>query len=86
MYYISQFTTDTQHIRLADSALVDAPSRYIIVVTSSSLDYTIVVADRSRDAELEKLLNDPVLQMKRIILPGTTVALNAEVSTVAVRL
>ena len=85
MDYISQITTDIRYIKGADNAPADALSRNITAVTSSSLDYAAIVADQSGDAELDKLLHNPALKMKKLTLPGTKVALYADVSTDAVR-
>ena len=52
---------------------------------SSSLDYAAKAADQSDDAELDKLLHNPALKMKKLTLPGTKVALYADVSTDVVR-
>ena len=68
----------------ADNAPADALSRNITAVTSSSLDYAAIAADQSGDAELDKLLYNPALKMNK--LPGTKVALYADVSTDAARL
>ena len=83
MDFISQFTTDIRYIKGVDNAPADALSRGISAV--SSIDYTAIAADQSGDAELEKLLQNPALQIKKITLPGTKVSLFADVSTEAVR-
>lgn len=85
MDYISQFTTDIRYIKGADNAPADALSRNITAVTSSSLDYAAIAADQSGDAELEKLLDNPALKVKKITLPGTKVTLYADVSTATIR-
>ena len=82
--YVSQYTTDIRYIKGTDNAPADALSRSVAAV-SSSLDYTAVAADQSGDAELEKLLHNPALQMKQVTLPGTTVTLYTDVSTSNVR-
>lgn len=82
--YVSQFTTDIRYVKGADNAPADALSRNVAAV-SSSLDYAAVAADQSGDAELERLLLNPALQMKQVTLPGTKVTVYADVSTAAVR-
>lgn len=85
MDFISQFTTDIRCIKGADNAPADALSLNITAVTSSSLDYAAIAADQSGDAELEKLLDNPALKVKKITLPGTKVTLYADVSTATIR-
>lgn len=85
MDFISQFTTDIRYIKGVENTPADALSRNITAVTSSSLDFAAVAADQPGDDELQQLLNNPALQMKRITLPGTTVTLYADVSTRNVR-
>ena len=83
--YVSQYTTDLRFIKGEDNAPADALSRSVAAVSSSSLDYAAIAADQPGDAELERLLRNPALQMKRITLPGTEVTVYADISTGAVR-
>ena len=85
MDYIAQFTTDIRYIKGEDNAPADALSRNITSVTSSSLDYAAIAVDQAGNAELQKLLNNVALQMKKVTLPGTQVTLYADVSTAAAR-
>ena len=85
MDFISQFTTDIRYIKGADNAPADALSRCVAAVSSSTLDYSAVAAAQSGDAELDKLLHNPALNMKQVTLPGTEVTLYADVSTTSVR-
>lgn len=77
--------TDIRYIEDADNAPADALSRNITTVTSSSLDYVAIALDQSGDAEMEKLLKNTALLMKKITPPATKVALYADVFTAAVR-
>ena len=77
------YETAIRYIKGADNAPADAFSRNINAMTSSSLDYAAIAADQSGDAELDKLLYNPALKMNK--LPGTKVALYADVSTDAAR-
>ena len=85
MDYISQFTTDLRHVKGADNAPADALSRNISAISASPIDYAAIAADQAADAELQRLLDNPALKMKRITLPGTQVTLYADVSTDAIR-
>ena len=85
MDYVSQFTTDIRYIKDADNAPADALSRNITAVTSSYLDYGPIATEQSGDAKLNKLLHNPAFKKKKLTLPGTKVALYADVSTDTVR-
>ncbi|KAK3894821.1 hypothetical protein Pcinc_001443 [Petrolisthes cinctipes] len=81
MDYIAQFTTDIRYVKGADNAPADALSRNISIVKSSPIDYATIAADQVGDAELQRLLDNPALQMKKITLPDTQVTLYAVTST-----
>ncbi|KAK3881302.1 hypothetical protein Pcinc_014253 [Petrolisthes cinctipes] len=85
MDYIAQFTTDIQYVKGADNAPADALSRNISTVKSSPIDYATIAADQVSDAELQRLLDNPALQMKKITLPDTQVTLYADTSTDTLR-
>lgn len=83
--FVSQYTTDIRYIKGADNVPADALSRSVAALSTSSLEYTAVAADQSGDAELERLLRNTALTMKKVTLPGTKVTLYADVSTDTVR-
>ncbi|KAK3880443.1 hypothetical protein Pcinc_015045 [Petrolisthes cinctipes] len=85
MDYIAQFTTDIRYVKGADNAPADALSRNISTVKSSPIDYATIAADQVGDAELQRLLDNPALQMKKITLPDTQVTLYADTSTDTLR-
>ena len=79
--FISQFTTDIRFIRGEDNAPADALSRTISATSTSLIDYAAIAADQADDTELQQLLENPALSLKRVQLPGTQVRLYADVST-----
>lgn len=85
MDYIAQFTTDIRFVKGADNAPADAPSRNISALTSSAIYYAAIAADQTNDAKLQRLLNNPNLQMKKIVLPDAQVSLYADTSTDTLR-
>lgn len=85
MDYIAQFTTDIRYVKGTDNAPADALSRSISAVTASATDYAAIAADQTNDAELQRLLTNKNLQMKKIVFPDNQVPLYADTSTNTIR-
>lgn len=83
--YISEFTTDIRHVKGMDNAPADALSRISAVDTSPLLDYAAIAADQIGDPELQQLMDNPALSMRKLRLPGTEVELYVDVSTTNIR-
>lgn len=83
--YISEFTTDIRHVKGMDNAPADALSRVSAVDNTPLLDYAAIAADQVGDTELQQLMENPALSIKKIHLPGTQVDLYADTSTNTLR-
>lgn len=85
--YIGQFTTDIRHVSGKDNIVADTLSRIEQVNTIDTLDFNKLAQYQQTDGELETFLNNgsSSLQLKAVILPGTTRAVYCDVSTPHVR-
>lgn len=81
--YISQYSTDIQHISGKDNIVADAFSR--IEEVTNALDYEDLAQQQKKDDELKTLLQDSSLQLKQVILPGMESPLYCDVSTSTIR-
>jgi cleavage and polyadenylation specificity factor subunit 1 len=83
--FISQFTTDLRHIAGADNVVADAMSR--IDEVESPLDYQALAAAQRLDQELSEFRQSTSssLQLKDMLIPGTTTPVTCDVSTPAAR-
>lgn len=82
--YISQFTTDLRHVAGADNVVADALSR--IEEVESALDYQALAVAQQQDQELREFRQSTSsLQLRQILIPGTTTPLTCDVSTPAAR-
>ena len=69
--YISQFTTNIQHISGEQNVVADALSR-VESIAATSVDYTMLAAAQEKDEELQMLLRSQTgLRLKKVIIPGT---------------
>ena len=82
--YISEFTTDIRHVRGLENP-ADALSRVSAVGASPLIDYAAIAAAQVGDPELQQLMQNPALSLKKLQLPGTEVHLYADVSTTSLR-
>ena len=79
--FISEFTTDIRHVKGLDNAPADALSRVSALTTASLLDFAAIAADQVDDQELQELLENPALSIKKLHLPGSSVEVYADTST-----
>ncbi|CAK9827605.1 Transposon Tf2-6 polyprotein [Anthophora retusa] len=78
--FISEFTTDIQHIAGRDNVVADALSR--IELVEKPIDYEALAASQTTDAELQALMQSPSgLTIKRLGMPGSTARVFCDVST-----
>lgn len=82
--YISQFSTDIQHIAGKDNVVADTLSRVEELQTPVDLD--VLAKAQDTDSELAQLLSgDSSLRIKKIIVPGSRIELYCDVSTATPR-
>ncbi|XP_076059474.1 uncharacterized protein LOC143036105 [Oratosquilla oratoria] len=84
--FTSQFTTDIRYVRGENNCPADALSRNISATSTSLIDFAAIAADQADDTELQRLMENPALQMKMAQLPGINTHLYADVSTDTIRL
>lgn len=83
--FISQFSTDVQHISGKDNVVADALSR-INEVQILPVDLEVLAKAQSTDLELaEYLTNENSLRLKKVKLPGSQIDLYCDVSTASPR-
>ena len=82
--YLSQFTSDIQHISGKDNVVADAFSRIEISAlhTSKSIDLVSIAQDQKDDNELSSLLDDTSsLTLEKVFLPGGEGCIWCDVTT-----
>lgn len=78
--FISQFTTDIQHISGKDNIVADTLSR--VSELQTPVDFEVLAKSQASDPELLKLLNSETsLRLKRLKIAGSPVELFCDVST-----
>lgn len=84
--FVSQFTTDIQHISGSDNVMADMLSR-IESVALPSIDYEYLAELQRNDEELKSLLdnNSETLQLKLCTLPNIKARIYCDVSTERIR-
>jgi len=76
---ISHFTTDIRHISVQDNVVADALSR--VEVITAPVTHEALAAAQDSDDELRTLLvSTTALQLKKILIPGTSVKLYCDTS------
>lgn len=84
--FISQFTTNIQHIPGSENIAADIMSRIAAITVPTSIDYSAIAAAQGTDDELMSLLSSNTsLQLKKITLPESDIELICDVSTGSVR-
>jgi len=82
--YISQFTTDLRHIAGAENVVADALSR--VEEVQLPMDYQGLAVAQQHDQELHDFRQSASsLQLKEMLIPGTTTPITCDVSTPAAR-
>lgn len=77
--FISQFTTDIQHIKGADNVVADAMSR--IESISLEIDYSALEKAQHDDDELKHIQENTSLTLQNITIPGTDIKILCDLST-----
>lgn len=77
--FISQFTTDIQHISGRDNVVADALSRVDAVRLEA--DFSALAQDQDNDEELRKAHMNTSLKLEKVVIPGTDISLYCDVST-----
>lgn len=75
--YISQFTTDIQHIIGINNTVADALSR---IEAISAIDLNAITNDRVGDPELQKLRTSSSLKIEPVHMPNTSRPVYCDVS------
>lgn len=82
--YIGQFTTDIRHIAGVNNTVADALSR--VEEIREPVDVERLARAQEDDAELKHWLKaDTALQLKKVQIPDTSIALYCDVSTITAR-
>lgn len=84
--YVSQFTTDIQHVAGKDNVTADFLSR--INSIELPIDFDRIADEQQKDTELQDLLNGKIqhsLTLKRLIIPGASKLLYCDVSSHNIR-
>lgn len=79
--FISQYSTNIQHINGRDNITADALSRIEEIYVPSPIDYAELEKCQSTDNELSKLHDNKRLKFKNITLPGSTINITCDTST-----
>lgn len=82
LQFISQFTTDIQHISGKQNGIADSLSRLNAISSPSPIDYKIIALDQDSDPELQNLLRstNSSLNLKTLILQQCSKPLYCDVS------
>lgn len=84
--FISQFSTNIQHIPGSENIPADVMSRIAAVALPTAINYSEIAAAQVKDDELTSLLSsDTSLQLKKIAFPESNVDLICDISTGRVR-
>lgn len=80
--FISQFTTNIQHIKGADNITADTLSRICAIAMPNPINYIEIAESQSNDPELRELLNNSKnLELRQITFPDTNILLYCDMST-----
>lgn len=77
--FISQYTTDIQHISGIDNVVADTMSRVEAIALQD--DYAALAQDQERDEELQALRGKTSMTLERINIPGLDISLLCDTST-----
>ncbi|GFY78334.1 gag-pol polyprotein [Trichonephila inaurata madagascariensis] len=70
--FISQFTTDIQHIKGSDNLTADTLSRIASIHMPNPIDYNEIAKAQENDSELISLINNPQgLEIKKVNMPDS---------------
>lgn len=83
LLYISEFTSDIQHVEGSENIVADALSRVEAIQCPTSVDFAEVARAQETDTQLTTLQNDKNsnLQFKTILLPSGNISICCEVSS-----
>ena len=80
--YISEFTTDIQHVAGKSNLVADCLSRVVVGAVHLGLDYTRMAADQAADPGVQALRGDDVgLRLEDVVFGDVGVTLLCDVST-----
>lgn len=82
--FISQFTTNIQHITGRENVVADTLSR-ISEVSIPSVDFQKIADAQQNDAELQTLHSTTSLQLKKLSMPNSAVQIYCDVTGKAIR-
>ena len=70
--YISEFSTDIQHVVGKNNTVADALSRTVQVVEAEGIDYAAMAIDQQSDNDLQNLQTSTGLRLKKILFNSAT--------------
>lgn len=83
--YISQFTTDIQHIAGKDNVVADLLSRIESIFSGDQIDFEQLAENQKTDTELREIIKSSNLQMKLMEIPNSKSAIWCDISTNNIR-
>ncbi|GBN30900.1 Transposon Ty3-G Gag-Pol polyprotein [Araneus ventricosus] len=85
--FISQFTTDIRHVTGVENIPADTLSRTAAIACPTPINYQDMDEAQSSDRDLQTYLANPspTLQLKRLVMPNSSVELSCDTSTDKVR-
>jgi cleavage and polyadenylation specificity factor subunit 1 len=83
--FISEYTTDIQHIPGKDNIVADVLSRVEAIFNEDQIDFEILAESQQTDEELKEQLHSPALQLKQIQLTGSKAPLYCDTAQNRIR-
>lgn len=83
--FISEFTTDIRHVSGKQNIVADALSRIETISCPSSINYNDIATAQENDSNIQQLLQQDNIILKKIIIPNTDIELYCETSTPYIR-
>ncbi|KAL7745140.1 hypothetical protein ACLKA6_008198 [Drosophila palustris] len=83
--FISEYTTDIQHISGKDNIVADTLSRVEAIFNDDQIDFEKLALSQQSDAELTQLMKNSSLQLKQIQLGDLETSLYCDISSRRIR-
>ena len=85
LLFISEFTTDIRHVSGVNNVVADALSRIETIETPSPINYDELSQAQDKDSNIPNLSKQSNIQLKKIVMPGTSKSIFCETSTSHIR-
>lgn len=85
LLFISEFTTDIRHVSGKQNIVADTLSRIETISCPSTINFKEIASAQEKDSNIEQLLQETNITLKKIIIPNTDVELYCETSTPYIR-